>query len=174
MKSSMKEAIKELKKREVLSIGIMESLYNAVVNIFIFSWTPLLQRSTNAQNLQVGFVFLCFVCCVIIGTSLFEFFIITLKSKFYLTMVLILFVDICLFLTTYFTDSFIVRLVSLASIEGMTGFYLPLNSTVKSKILVEKHRATLMSLFRIPLNAYVIFVLLGLKYIDPFTVNINI
>ena len=110
-------AFKELKKREVLSIGIMESLYNAVVNIFIFSWTPLLQRSTTVQNLQVGFVFLCFVSSVIIGTSLFEFFIIILKSKFYLTMVIVLFVDMSLFLNTYFNDSFAFRLISLASIE---------------------------------------------------------
>jgi hypothetical protein len=111
------DAIKELKKREVLSIGIMESLYNAVVNIFIFSWTPLLQNSTNVGNLQVGFIFLCFVCSVIIGTSLFDFFIITLKCKFYLSMSLVLFIDIILFLTIYFKESFTHRLIFLACIE---------------------------------------------------------
>jgi hypothetical protein len=113
----MKEAFQELKKREVLSIGIMESLYNAVVNIFIFSWTPLLQRSTDVQNLQVGFVFLCFVTSVIIGTSIFEFFIITLKSKFYLSMSIVLFIDMCLFINVYLNDDFVVRLISLACIE---------------------------------------------------------
>jgi hypothetical protein len=50
--------------------------------------------------------------------------------------------------------------------------YLPLNSIIKSKILVEKHRATLMSIFRMPVNAYVIITLLALKYMDAFTVNI--
>lgn len=117
MKDSLKEAFKELRKREVLCIGVMESLYNAVVNIFIFSWTPLLQRSTNVDNLQVGFVFICFVCSVIIGTSLFEFFIITLKTQFYLTMCVILFADMSLFMSVYCNDSFIMRLISLASIE---------------------------------------------------------
>ena len=43
---------------------------------------------------------------------------------------------------------------------------------IKSKILVEKHRATLMSIFRMPVNAYVIITLLALKYMDAFTVNI--
>jgi hypothetical protein len=117
MNHSMKEAFKELRKREVLSIGIMESLYNAVINIFIFSWTPLLQRSTSTHNLQVGFVFLCFVNSVIIGTSLFEFFVITLKSKFYLSMSIVIFVDMCLFMNVYLNDTFVVRLVSLSCIE---------------------------------------------------------
>jgi hypothetical protein len=49
---------------------------------------------------------------------------------------------------------------------------MPLNSIIKSKILVEKHRATLMNIFRIPVNVYVILTLLALKYIDAFTVFI--
>lgn len=115
--NSIKEALQELKKREVLSIGIMESLYNAVVNIFIFSWTPLLEKSTDVNNMQVGFVFLCFVTSVIIGTSIFEFFIITLKSKFYLSMSAVLFIDMLLFMNVYVNDNFTVRLISLACIE---------------------------------------------------------
>ena len=58
----------------------------------------------------------------------------------------------------------------LALFNGLTGFYNPLNSIIKSNILVEKYRALLMNLFRIPLNTYVIVVLLTLRYMNPFTV----
>lgn len=128
---SIKEALQELKKREVLSIGIMESLYNAVVNIFIFSWTPLLEKSTDVKNMQVGFVFLCFVTSVIIGTSIFEFFIITLKSKFYVSMSAVLFIDMLLFMNVYVNDNFTVRLISLACIE--------VNLSLKIEILNISH-----------------------------------
>ena len=62
------------------------------------------------------------------------------------------------------------RLLYLSLFNGMTGFYNPLNSIIKSNILVEKYRALLMNLFRIPLNTYVIIVLLTLRYMNPFTV----
>ncbi len=58
--------------------------------------------------------------------------------------------------------------------KGCFGFYNPLNSIIKTKILEEKFRALLMNIFRIPLNIYVVVVLLFLKYLDPFTVNLLI
>ena len=60
----------------------------------------------------------------------------------------------------------------LSLFNGLTGFYNPLNSIVKSKILVERYRALLMNIFRIPLNTYVIVVLLFLKYMNPFHIAI--
>ncbi len=52
---------------------------------------------------------------------------------------------------------------------------MPINSLLKSGILPEVHRATLMNIFRIPLNILVILVLLILEKINPNTVkNLNI
>ena len=61
-------------------------------------------------------------------------------------------------------------MIFLALFNGLTGFYNPLNSIVKSNILEEKYRALLMNLFRVPLNTYVIIVLLTLRYMNSFTV----
>lgn len=163
------EAFAELKKREVLSIGIIESLYQAVVNIYLFAWTPILEKSTTT-GINVGFIFTCFVITMILGTTIFEIFIIYLKCEYYRSIAAALLVQGLFFFCTYYVDIFLVRLVILACVNGTTGFFNPLNSIIKSRILVEKHRALLMSIFRIPLNAYVILVLISLKYMDPFTV----
>ena len=69
---------------------------------------------------------------------------------------------------TYFDDRFLARLIYLSLFNGMTGFYNPLKSIVKSNILIDRYRALLMNLFRIPLNTYVIIVLLTLRYMNPF------
>ena len=81
-----------------------------------------------------------------------------------------LLVEALLFLLVYCKDSFFIRLISLSLINGFQGFYNPVNSIIKSKILVEKYRALLMNIFRIPLNLYVIVVLFTLRYMNPFTV----
>lgn len=45
--------------------------------------------------------------------------------------------------------------------EICVGIYFPCMSTLKSKIVPEEHRSTIYNLYRVPLNAIVIFVLLS-------------
>lgn len=166
-------AFGELKKREILTIGIVESLFQAVLNIFIFAWTPILQRTLNS-SFNPGMIFICFVLMIILGTKLYEITIIHMKSNLYLNLTISLLVETLLFCYVYIQDSFLHRMVSCAIINGICGFYLPANSIIKAKILPEKYRSTLMSIFRIPLNFYVIAVLLYIKNMDPFNVSIYI
>lgn len=168
-KSSFMEACKELKKRDVLCVGIAESIFQADLNIYLFAWTPLLLASTPT-GINVGFIFTCFVIALILGTTVFEIFILHLRCKYYNAIACTLFIEFIAFLLVYYVDSFLLRTIFLASINGISGFYNPLNSIIKSKILVEKYRALLMSIFRIPLNFYVIIVLLSIRYMDPFDV----
>ncbi len=53
----------------------------------------------------------------------------------------------------------------------MCGYVLPLNSSIKSRILDEKSRALLMSIFRMPISIYVIAILIALQYLEPMIVN---
>lgn len=68
---SFGEALKEMKKREVLTVGIIESLFLAVHSIFLFAWTPIL-TNTEGGEINVGIIFVCFVMSMITGTMLFE------------------------------------------------------------------------------------------------------
>ena len=68
--SQFSAACQQLKKREVLSVGLIESIVMAVLNIFLFSWTPILKESTLG-DINVGFIFTCMVLTMILGTKVF-------------------------------------------------------------------------------------------------------
>lgn len=68
---SFGKAVKQLKKREVFTVGVMESLYLAVNGIFLFAWTPILSH-TAAGEINVGIIFVCFMMSLICGTMIFE------------------------------------------------------------------------------------------------------
>ena len=58
-------------KREVLSIGTMESLFFATNSIFLFAWTPILQNSIVGE-INVGIIFITFIMSMITGRMIFE------------------------------------------------------------------------------------------------------
>ena len=163
------EAMKEFNKKEVLCIGLIEGIAMACLNIFLFSWTPILKQSTPG-GMNVGFIFTSMVLTMIVGTKSYEVLIVYLQFDYYMSIAgCMCFQGLLLFLT-YYIESFLARMIFLALFNGLTGFYNPLNSIVKANILIEKYRALLMNLFRVPLNIYVIIVLLTLRYMNSFTV----
>ena len=167
--SCYREAFKELKKREVLTVGISESITQAIQNLYLFLWTPILLASSSTP-INVGFIFLCMVTSIICGSKIFELTVIYLRGQLYIVLSGCLIVIFSTLFGIYFINSFEFRVVLFAVLNGLYGLYTPLYSIIKYKILEEKHRALLMNMFRIPLNAYVIVILLLLKFIDPFKV----
>ena len=167
----IKEACKEFRKVDVLCVGLIEGIAMACLNIFLFSWTPILKQSTPG-GMNVGFIFTSMVLTMIVGTKSYEVLIVYLNFDYYMSITGCLFLQGVLLFLTYYIDSFLARMIFLALFNGLTGFYNPLNSIAKSNILIEKYRALLMNMFRIPLNCYVIVVLLTLRYMDSFTVAI--
>ena len=133
------------------------------------SGTPILKNSTPG-GINVGFIFTCMVLTMIVGTKTYEVTILHLGCDYYMSIAVSLLIEALLFFIVYCKESFFIRLISLALINGFQGFYNPVNSIIKSKILIEKYRALLMNIFRIPLNLYVIIVLFTLRYMNPFTV----
>ena len=163
----------------------MESLFLAVYSIFLFAWTPILTNTISGE-MNVGIIFVCFVMSMITGTLIFEvnsilmeIMIIYLRFDYFRTIVVFFVFESFIFYLIYSINSFSFRLLLLSMInvllqlsKGCFGFYNPLNSIIKTKILIEKYRALLMNIFRIPLNLYVILILLFLKFLNPFTVLI--
>jgi MFS family permease len=115
--SSFWTAFKELKKREVFSIGMIESLFQTSLNLFLFLWTPLLLKSTSYTQINVGFCFVCFVIMMIIGTTIFELSVIILKTDYYINMAGSLFLGTVMWFFVYTDDSFLLRMVYLSIIN---------------------------------------------------------
>ena len=163
-------ACKELKKRNVLTVGIVESIWNACLNLYIFIWTPVLKETSSTGEMNVGFIFIVMVIMTIVGTLIFELLVIHLHLKYYPAYCLALTYESFAFYMIYRTNDFTIRMILFSSLNIVSGFYPPLNSIVKSKILVEKYRATLMNIFKIPVSIYFIAVLFFLKQISPLNV----
>jgi len=167
--AQMKGALREFKKGEVLGIGLIEGIVMACLNMFLFSWTPILKQSTSG-GMNPGFIFTSMVLTMIVGTKICKLLIVYLYCDYLISITGCLFLQGIFLILTYYKDSFLERLIFLCAFDGLIGFYNPVNSVLKSKILVEKYRALLMNLFRVPLNIYVIIVLLTIRYINSFTV----
>ena len=165
----IKEACKEFRKVDVLCVGLIEGIAMACLNIFLFSWTPILKQSTSG-GMNPGFIFTSMVLTMIVGTKICKLLIVYLYCDYFISITGCLFLQGIFLILTYYKDSFLERLIFLCAFDGLIGFYNPVNSVLKSKILVEKYRALLMNLFRVPLNIYVIIVLLTIRYINSFTV----
>ena len=162
-------ALGEFKKGEVLGIGLIEGIVFACLNMFLFSWTPILKQSTSG-GMNPGFIFTSMVLMMIVGTKFCKLLIVYFYCDYFMSITGCLFFQGLFLFLTYYRDSFLERLIFLCLFDGLIGFYNPVNSVLKSIILVEKYRALLMNLFRVPLNIYVIIVLLTIRYINSFTV----
>ena len=169
IKTQLKNAIGEFKQMEVICVGLMEGIAMTSLNIFLFSWTPILKQSTF-DGIKEGFIFILIVLTKIVNTKLFELLIIYLYFDYYISIAGCLFFQGLILFLVYYVDSFLAKMIFLALFNGLTGFYNPLNSIVKSNILVEKYRALLMNLFRVPLNIYKIIILFTLINMNSFTV----
>ena len=166
-----KESFKELKKIDVLCIGLIEGIAITALNIFLFSWTPILKQSTSGK-INEGFIYILMVLTMIIGTKLYEVLIIYLNYDYYKCITCCLFLQGILLFLIYVYDKFLERMIILTLFIGLNGFYNPLNSLIKSDIIIEKYRALIMNYFRVPLNLYTIIILKTLRHINSFNVVI--
>lgn len=165
-----KEALTELRKTDVLCVGLIEGIIMAVLGIFLFSWTPILKMSTDG-NINVGLIYTCLLLTMLVGIKVYSIFILYLKADKYLSLMVSIFFESTMFIAIYFDNSFFRRLIYLSLINGYQGFYNPLNSVIKSAVIIDLYRASLMNIFRIPLNVYTIVVFFTLRFMNPFTVT---
>ena len=80
----LKGASKELKKMDVLCIGLIEGIALGCLNIYLFSWTPILKQSTPG-GMNVGFIFTGMVLTMIVGTKSYEVLIVYLQCDYYIS-----------------------------------------------------------------------------------------
>jgi hypothetical protein len=107
-------------------------------------------------------------------TVIYEIFVLQYGINLYTGLTISLLLECICFYAIFLIDSFTLRLVLLSIINGLTGFVNPVNSIIKSQVLSEKYRALLMNIFRMPLNFYVVTVLLLLQYMKPMIVRNNL
>ncbi|XP_039602655.1 molybdate-anion transporter [Polypterus senegalus] len=138
----------------VLLLGGIQALFESVIYIFVFLWTPVL----DPHGPPLGIIFSCFMASCMIGASLYR----VATSKKYLLQPIhllslaVLLAFFALFMLSFSTspgqeapsESFLAFLV----IELACGLYFPSMGFLRDRIIPKKQRAAVLAWFRLPLH----------------------
>mmetsp|Transcript_16404 Transcript_16404/g.24181 ORF Transcript_16404/g.24181 Transcript_16404/m.24181 type:complete len:482 (+) Transcript_16404:175-1620(+) len=147
-----------IRSRDIFLCGIISSLFEGSMYIFVFMWTPALKTDSSVE-LPFGLIFSTFMVSCMAGSSLFsilvnqghkvEFLAVGVFGVAALSMMLV---------TLGSTDT--LSYTGMLFFELCVGMYFPIMGTMKGTIVPEDKRAAIYNLYRIPLNFIVLFSLL--------------
>uniref|UniRef100_T1ILD3 Molybdate-anion transporter n=1 Tax=Strigamia maritima TaxID=126957 RepID=T1ILD3_STRMM len=141
-----------LQDGKVFLLGAVQSLFESVMYMFVFLWTPVL----DPLNPPLGMVFACFMVCIMIGSSCYEI-LLSKGCSSACTLTLAVFISllsmfICVFSTNAENPHILVSLCAFLLLEVSVGLYFPSIGFLRSRIIPESHRANVMNWFRVPMN----------------------
>ncbi|XP_077978561.1 molybdate-anion transporter-like [Glandiceps talaboti] len=141
-----------IQNRRTMLIGAIQSLFESVMYIFVFIWTPLL----DPAGPPLGIVFSCFMVCIMIGSSVFQLLLYwkiapynILNASLVLGLISML---VCVASTNPRHFSPPASYIAFLLLEFACGMYFPAMGFLRSQVLPEAHRVGIMNWFRMPLN----------------------
>ena len=145
---------------DIYLCGIMSSLFEGSMYIFVFMWTPALTGggSHDSGELPFGLIFSTFMVCCMAGSSMFSIQVEHYKCE--QLGVAVFAVAAVSMAMVAFSSVTTMKFIAMNVFEMTVGMYFPIMGTLKGHIVPENKRAAIYNLFRIPLNFIVLFSLL--------------
>jgi hypothetical protein len=143
---------------DILSCGIISSLFEGSMYIFVFMWTPALTTLAKAEmgdtfeGLPFGVIFSTFMVCCMAGSSIFS--IAMEKMKPEQLAVFVFGVAACAFLMVVSSTNATVTFLAMNLFEMCVGMYFPSMGTMKGMIVPENKRAAIYNLVSLDLYPY--------------------
>ncbi|KAI0331766.1 DUF791-domain-containing protein [Cubamyces sp. BRFM 1775] len=162
--------------RRLFVLGLIQTCFEGSMYIFVFLWVPFLQEAAPSdQTLPLGYIFSCFMLSMTLGALLYNCIIsfshstsptdpsshdhtVTLHAKFSSAVCT---ASALAFVLSISTESEHKRFWSFCAFEACVGMYYPVQGMLRGKLVPDEHRATLSSLFRVPLNVFVVVSLMA-------------
>lgn len=161
-----------VRSRDILLCGIISSLFEGSMYIFVFMWTPALTTLIADKDVKLpfGVIFSTFMISCMAGSSLFSILIAQIKGE---AMAVGVFATAaCAMALVALGQTDTIKFSGMLLFEMCVGMYFPLMGTMKGVIVPEDKRAAIYNLYRIPLNFIVLFSLLtDLTPSMSFTLN---
>ncbi len=141
---------------DLFLIGTIQSLFESVLFVFVFIWTPALDVF---HDIPLGIAFASFMVCFLLGTILCDY--VISKIGYSTTRLLVVLsgsASLVFFIAAYFAkdkSAILYRLkilLCLQLFELICGFYFPIMRTLREKVLPEEHRLSVINWFRVPLT----------------------
>jgi len=157
----------------ILSVGLIQSFFESAMYIFVFLYCPVLEEAHKLRGyndkLPFGLIFSGFMVCIMIGSRIFN--ILTQKKQW---KVITISLPVFLLGTTsmvlpIITNNEYILYWTFALFEICCGMFFPTLGCIRSQIIPEEVRSSVMNLFRVPMNAIVVTVLLLISYLSQET-----
>jgi MFS family permease len=163
---------------KIVALGIAQSCFEGAMYTFIFMWTPALKSAEENQikgindidlestSQYLGLIFAVFMICFMIGSTIFK--LININNDYLYKIPLLLhFVSFFAMgiVTIFLNNKFIVYSMFLI-FETMVGLFYPSYGVIKSERIPENIRSSVMNMFRMPLNAFVVVLLIKIKFLS--------
>eukprot|EP01039_Chlorochromonas_danica_P004273 gene4273-4693_t len=164
----------------IAALGLGQSCFEGAMYTFVFMWTPALksnqeveaeksgQKNTSEETTSqyLGLIFAVFMVCTMLGSSIFKL-LSAKRDNLYKIPILL---HSCAFLSMgtislCLENKDLVYLMFLV-FETCVGLFYPSYGMIKSEKIPEDIRSAVMNIFRIPLNAFVVLLLLKIKYLS--------
>merc|ERR1711865_263132 len=160
-----------LSDRRVLLVGLVQSFFEGAMYTFVFNWVPmminLMPAGQNFSSVQ-GLIFSCFMLAMAIGGSLLgPLRRVATVPQFSIAVIMTAAVSMYV---PAFMPSMAPVLGAFLVMEACVGLFMACSGTMRSMVVPEEVSASVMNLFRVPLN---ILVVIGTKldsYAEPSVV----
>jgi len=165
MQTYKKGLLTIINDKEIMKLGALQALVESSMFTFVYLWTPTLTATTQTSY-PLGRVFSCFMVSIMVGSLLFRMLIgAGIKVDRVLAMATNLFLvsNLCAAFTAN-SDWKVMCLLSFIGIEISLGLYFPAIGTIRSNLIPETERSTVINLFRIPLNLLTVGALSLIKF----------
>lgn len=141
-------------------LGGTQSLFLGAMYTFVFLWTPAL---SSDPSLQHGLAFSTFMTMICIGTCIFKCFAAQVEMLPYIAngIAALSFVVSCVFI-----DNQVAVFGAFIAFELSCGIMFPTYGSLRSMYIPDEHRTTIMNIFRIPLNVFVVLILINKKFMS--------
>ena len=154
---SCREGLKQiLQNVDLFLVGTIQSLFETVLFVFVFMWTPTLDAF---HVVPLGIAFASFMVCFLLGGIVCDYLI--SKMGFTMTRLLvvvsscssIVFVMVAYTVSNKYTTRYTLKiLIYFQVFELLCGFYFSIMRVLREKILPGEHRLSITNWFRVPLT----------------------
>lgn len=144
---------------KVWLLGFVQSCFEGAMYIFVFSWTPILEATTAGEDLPHGIVFGCFMVSIMIGSNMSHYLLLSQSAETVASTAC----GIAAFslMLSAFYESHQIVFTGFCLFESCVGIYFPAIASQRAKHVPNEVRATIMGIFRVPLNLIVVLTLLN-------------
>ena len=162
----------------IAALGMGQSCFEGAMYTFVFMWTPALKTKeesaaemsgtalTESTSQYLGLIFAVFMVCVMIGSSIFKMCSAKKENLYKIPLVMHFVAFLSMGVTTIFIDNKPIVYAMFLLFETTVGVFYPSYGVIKSEKIPEDIRSSVMNIFRIPLNAFVVILLLKIKFLS--------